>query len=111
MGPFLAQTRPANQLHFGALVQMLILRRNCKNFIFNEINFAGECGRFGEKITPAKNQLGQFQPENQYLNMRLKRGANLRFVSRRLQRFCNKFIHTPPLFATPTDDHLSKWYR
>jgi hypothetical protein len=50
------------------LVQILILRRNCKNFIFNKANFAVECGQFGEKFNAVKNKIGQLQPRNQSLN-------------------------------------------
>jgi hypothetical protein len=46
----------------------LILRRNCKNFIFNKANFAVECGRFGEKFNAVKNKIWQLQPRNQSLN-------------------------------------------
>jgi hypothetical protein len=56
MGFFGPDSDPANQL---ALVQILILRRNCKSFIFNKANFAVECGRFGEKFNAVKNKIGQ----------------------------------------------------
>jgi len=49
----------------------LILRRNCKNFIFNKANFAVECGQFGEKFNAVKNKIWQLQPRNQSLNKRL----------------------------------------
>jgi hypothetical protein len=45
----------------------LILRQNCKNFIFNKANFAFECGRFGEKFNAVKNKIWQLQPRNQSL--------------------------------------------
>jgi hypothetical protein len=50
-----------NESFFGSdkrleLVQILILRRNSKNFIFNKANFAVECGRFGEKFNAVKNK-------------------------------------------------------
>jgi hypothetical protein len=57
---------------FKELVQILILRRNCKNFIFNKANFAVECGRFGEKFNAVKNKIGQLQPRNQSLNKLLR---------------------------------------
>jgi hypothetical protein len=50
------------------IVQILILRRNWKNFIFNKANFAVECGRFGEKFNAVKNKIGQLRPRNQSLN-------------------------------------------
>jgi len=54
-----------------ALVQILILRRNCKNFIFNKVNFAVEYGQFGAKLNAVKNKIGQLQPGNQNLTKRL----------------------------------------
>jgi hypothetical protein len=45
------------------LVQILILRRNCKNFIFNKANFAVEYGQFGEKFNAVKNKTGFCSPE------------------------------------------------
>jgi hypothetical protein len=30
-----------------------------KKFIFHQANFAGECGRFGEKFNVVKNKIGQ----------------------------------------------------
>jgi hypothetical protein len=65
------QEKISPNMEFGSfleLVQILILRRNCKNFIFNKANFAVECGRFGEKFNAVKNKIWQLQPRNQSLN-------------------------------------------
>jgi hypothetical protein len=64
------------------LVQILILRRNCKNFIFNKAIFAVECGQFGEKFNAVKNKIGQLQPRNQYLNKLLEGVPPPEFFSR-----------------------------
>jgi hypothetical protein len=81
MDPFLAQTRPANQLQDFCcagvleLVQTLISGLQLPNFIFNCVKFFAESPAFDCKICLVKNKIFAVSPQNQNLNKLLAKNT------------------------------------